>query len=153
MTFSSSFIVYPCLNPRPNIAASVAIRSATNGSPRNSKIGATPARAGTTPQMESRMISTNGIRIIPTIIPKLGSLDSSISSWFATLSGTGTKYFFPQMDPHTGPATIIAKIPQKIPTKMTQPRSTFSIVATRTGPGVGGMNACPTASPARSGIT
>ena len=48
---------------------------------------------------------------------------------------------------------VIAKIPQKIPTKMTQPRSTFNIVATRTGPGVGGMNACPTASPARSGIT
>ena len=57
------------------------------------------------------------------------------------------------MDPQTGPATIIAKIPQNIPTKMTQPRSTFNIVATRTGPGVGGMNACPTASPARSGIT
>ena len=49
------------------------------------------------------------------------------------------------MDPQTGPAMIIAKIPQKIPTKMTQPRSTFNIVATRTGPGVGGMNACPTA--------
>lgn len=108
--------------------------------------------AGTTPATESRMISTRGIRMIPTMVQKPGSLDSSISAWFATCSGTGTIYFFPQMEPHTGPATIMAKIPQKIPTPMTQPRSTFNMLATRIGPGVGGMNAWPTARPAKSGI-
>ena len=61
------------------MAARVARNSATNGSPKNSKTGATPANAGTTPQMESRMMSTNGIRMIPTISQKLGSLDSSIA--------------------------------------------------------------------------
>ena len=61
-------------------------------------------------------------------------------------------YFFPHIEPHIGPATTIATVPQQTPTRITQPRSTFNIEATSTGPGVGGINACPTASPARSGI-
>ncbi len=56
------------------------------------------------------------------------------------------------MEPQMGPATIIAQVPQKMPTRITHPRSTFNMVATSTGPGVGGINACPTASPAKSGI-
>lgn len=58
-------------------------------------------------------------------------------------------YFFPQIEPHTGPAIIIATVPHAIPTSITHPKSTLSIVATSTGPGVGGINACPTASPAK----
>ena len=152
MIFSSSSVVYPCLIPRMNIAATVAIRRATNGSPRKARRGSTDASPGITPATDLKMISTRGIKMIPTMVPKAGSLDSSISSWFATWSGTGTKYFLPQMEPHTGPETIIAATPQAIPTKITHPRSTLSMVATRTGPGVGGINACPTAKPARSGI-
>ena len=79
--------------------------------------------------------------MIPTIVQKFGSFDSSISFCSATCSGTGIIYFFPQMEPHTGPATIIAKTPQKMPTIITHPRSTFSMVVTRTGPGVGGIKA------------
>ena len=62
------------------------------------------------------------------------------------------RFVLPQIAPHTGPATIIATIPHRTPTIITQPSSTLSIVATSTGPGVGGMNAWPTASPASSGI-
>ncbi len=91
--------------------------------------------------------------MIPTIVQNFGSFDSSKSAWFATCSGTGTMYLLPQMEPHTGPATTIATIPHSTPTIMTQPSSTFSMVATSTGPGVGGINAWPTASPAKSGIT
>ena len=98
------------------------------------------------------MISTSGIAMMSTIVPNLGSLVSSMSSWFATCSGTGTMYFFPQIEPHTGPAIIIATVPHAIPTRITHPKSTLSIVATSTGPGVGGINACPTASPAKRGI-
>ncbi len=50
-------------------------------------------------------------------------------------------YFLPHILPHIGPATIIAAIPQKIPTIITKPRSTPSIVETRIGPGVGGIKA------------
>ena len=114
--------------------------------------GWSPESAGATPVTDLRMISTSGIKMIPTMLQKLGSLDSSISSCVPMRSGTGIIYLFPQYLPNIGPATIIAAVPQKIPIRITHPRSTPSIVATRTGPGVGGMKACPTASPARSGI-
>ncbi len=152
MTFSSSSVLYPCPMPRISMAATVAIKSAINGSPRKPNTGWTPLNAGTTPETESRIMSTSGIKIIPTIVQKFGSLDSSKSSWFATCSGTGIWNFFPQMAPHTGPATIIETVPQHMPTKITHPRSTLSIVATRIGPGVGGINAWPTARPASSGM-
>ena len=102
--------------------------------------------------MEFRIIRTSGIKIIPTIVPNFGSFDSSKSSWLAMCSGTGISYLFPQIAPHMGPATIMAKIPHTIPTIITQPRSTPSMVATSTGPGVGGINAWPTARPASRGM-
>ena len=48
--------------------------------------------------------------------------------------------------------TMMAATPHTSPTRMTRPRAAPSIVATSTGPGVGGMNACPTARPASSGM-
>ena len=66
-----------------NIAANVAIRSAANGCPKKLNNGATPANAGTTPATDFNMISTRGIMMMVTTDAKLGSLDSSISSWFA----------------------------------------------------------------------
>ena len=134
------------------MAVSVAISSATNGSPRKVSTGDKECMDGTTPASDFRIISTSGIAIMSTIVLNFGSFDSSMSSCFATCSGTGTIYFFPQYAPHTGPAIINATVPHARPIKITQPRSTFSIVATSTGPGVGGINACPTASPASSGI-
>ena len=139
ITFSKSSSVYPCRSPRIAIAATVAIRSATKGSPKNANTGASPPKAGTTPETESRIINIRGIRIIPTIVQKLGSLDSSKSSWFATCSGTGILYRLPQIEPHMGPAAIIATTPHAIPTRITQPSSTPSRFATSTGPGVGGI--------------
>ena len=134
------------------MATTVAMVRATNGSPRNPNTGCTEARAGTTFAMEFRIMRTSGIKIIPTIVPNFGSFDSSKSSWLAMCSGTGISYLFPQIVPHMGPATIMAKIPHTIPTIMTQPRSTPSMVATSTGPGVGGINAWPTARPASRGM-
>ena len=118
------------------------------------------ARASTTPATDFKMMSTSGIRMIRTTVQNEGSLDAAPAgaaaegplSASAARSGAGTKYFFPQYAPQMGPATIIAAMPQTAPTRMTQPRSTPSIVATSTGPGVGGMNAWPTARPARSGM-
>ena len=170
ITFSSSSVLYPCPSPRMIIAAMVAIRSATKGSPRKARMGAaavikaikgsprmenreaSPFKVKIVLNTESRIMSMRGIRIIPTMLQKFGSLDSSKSAWFATWSGTGMLCFFPQMEPHTGPATIMANTPHKIPIIITQPKSTPSIVATRMGPGVGGMYAWPTASPANRGI-
>lgn len=54
----------------------------------------------------------------------------------------------PGCRPRTGAQ---ARMPQKMPMRMTQPRSTPSMVATSTGPGVGGMKAWPTARPASRG--
>ena len=76
-----------------------------------------------------------------TMVQKEGSLLSSMSGWLATCSGTGIWNFLPDMLPQIGPATIIDTMPQQMPTMMTQPNSTFSMVATNTGPGVGGMKA------------
>ena len=111
------------------------------------------ASAGTTFATEFAMMSSSGIMMMPTMVPNLGSLLSSMSACCATCSGTSTMYFLPQMLPQMGPAAIMAKMPQKMPTRMTQPRSTPSMVATRTGPGVGGMKAWPTARPASRGMT
>ena len=80
MTFSSSSVLYPWPMPKINMAATVAISRATKGSPKKAKTGCQEASAGTTPVTESRIISTRGMRIIPTMAQKLGSLDSSKSS-------------------------------------------------------------------------
>ena len=117
-------------------------------------VGSSPcagAKASTTPATDFSMIRTRGMRIIRVTVQKVGSFDLSDSSGLIP-SGGGMKYFFPQKAPQTGPATIMAAIPQTIPIIITHPRSTPSIVATSTGPGVGGMKAWPTARPARSGV-
>ena len=99
-TFSSSSLLYPWRYPRRTMATTVAMVRATNGSPRNPNTGCTEARAGITFAMEFRIMRTRGIKIIPTIVPNFGSLDSSKSSWFAMCSGTGMSYLFPQIAPH-----------------------------------------------------
>ena len=54
---------------------------------------------------------------------------------------------------HKIPAKISDKIPIGTPTAIIIPRSTPSILATRTDPADGGIKANPVARPARSGIT
>ena len=135
------------------MATMVAISMATKGSPRKLKTTETGCSAGrTTPQTESQTMKSRGIRMMATMVAKGGRLASSMSDWLEIRSGTGTIYFLPQKEPHSGPATIMATVPQKMPMRMTQPRSTPSIEATRMGPGVGGMKAWPTARPASRGM-
>lgn len=47
---------------------------------------------------------------------------------------------------------IVIGTPIIAPTKITHPKSAPSMSATATGPGVGGMNVCVTASPANNGM-
>ena len=54
--------------------------------------------------------------------------------------------------PNTGPARIAVGNPITAPRIITQPKSAPKILATATGPGVGGIKVCVTASPASNGI-
>ena len=79
------------------MATMVAISMATNGSPRKLNRIETKWSAGsTTPQTESQMMKSSGIMMMPTMVAKWGSLDSSMSSCSDRRSGTGIMYFLPQ---------------------------------------------------------
>ena len=77
---------------------------------------------------------------------------NSFCSFCLICSGAATNIFAAIYFPNKGPLTIAVGTPTINPTKITQPKSAFKISATATGPGVGGINACVIASPARSGI-
>ena len=68
------------MSPSWYMAKIVAIRSATNGSPKKLNTGITPDIDGMTPNTDLRMMSANGIRMMPAIVPKGGSLASSKSA-------------------------------------------------------------------------
>ena len=78
------------------MATSVAMVSATNGSPKKLSMERAGAMASTTPATDFRMMSTSGMRMMSTTVEKLGSLEASTSACWAICSGTGIWYFLPQ---------------------------------------------------------
>ena len=86
-------------------------------------------------------------------VENLGRFASSSSLTSETVVGSPVWILVPINFDHKIPAKISDKIQIGTPTAIIIPRSTPSILATRTDPADGGIKANPVARPARSGIT
>lgn len=95
-------------------------------------------------------INKMGMPIIEKIIPTEGNF--SFFNFSRDQLRASTKILLAIYFPNTGPLMMAVGIPIINPNKITHPKSAFKISATATGPGVGGINACVIANPARSGI-
>ena len=153
MIFFSCSPSYPCFFPRKYIAHRTAMISATNGVPTNSSIGRIPSSAGIYSESVLHRMSTSGTRMIAMTVENFGRFASSSSLTSETVVGSPVWILVPINFDHKIPAKISDKIPVGTPTAIIIPRSTPSILATRTDPADGGIKANPVARPARSGIT
>ena len=91
--------------------------------------------------------------MIAITVENCGRFASSSSLTSETVVGSPVWILVPINLDHIIPAKISDKIPVGTPTAIITPKSTPSILATRTDPADGGMKANPVARPARRGIT
>src|SRR5690554_6601500 len=111
-----------------------------------------PCATATTVKVLIR-INNRGSETITAIIRNGGKEPEGDLSVGLSKSKGGSRWiFFEIYFPQTGPAIIAVGKPRIIPNRITHPSCALIMSATATGPGVGGMKLCVTASPARSGI-